>query len=857
LKENKKEYMKKVLLATFTLAVLSLSSLVPINAQTTLPAGVTPTNLQSGYSIELPAGVTPDVTVDTIAHLSVTPNPVGKDQEILVNLWFQPPVHVSRAFSGLEVVITKPDGTTDKVGPIDTYQGDATAWFNYKVDQTGNWTLRFNFPGGYFPAGNYSVGGGAAFGGGSKLSFPQSVYYKPSTTGDINLAVQQDWVMSWPAAPLPTDYWTRPINAENREWWIIGGNCPFNAVGGQTGWPENTNIYMSNYKFTPWVQGPESAHIVWKDQGTTLAGIIGGSTGQWAAPVNYDEAYSTATGSYGAGPGANGNPAICFQGRLYGKVMSVYNGVGMYVWRCTDLRTGEIIWEQPWTSQMPTAISTAFDTPLVAGATQRADRLHMMLVYVGGGRLIKYSPTNGQVSSNISISPLTSGTIYADPYVLSVQTINSTLGQYRLVNWTMEGNSANFTTRIISNITWPLSSLPSTVDYETGIAITTSSVTSSATGVATDAYITAISLTTGQILWNKTANVGYGIYSSTTAIADQGKFAVRFNDGYYHCWDLQTGEKLWKSQTTNFPWDTFGAYFCSSAYGFVFDPTYSGFRAIDWDTGEVAWVFEAPTPYAYETPYEGQYSWFSGNVIADGKVYAYNLEHSPSAPLTRGWRLFCINATTGEGIWNITGSMSPGIIADGYLTACNWYDGFMYTFGKGISETTVSAPQTAVNLGQSVVLTGTVLDQSPAQPNTACVSKESMTQWMEYLHMQKAIPADVKGVPVSLDAVDPNGNTVHIADVTSDMSGTFGYIWEPEVPGKYTITATFMGDDSYGSSWAETYVGVTEAAVTPQATTSAVSLDSINSTITTGLVAVGAAIIIAIAIAILLLRKRP
>ena len=143
-----------------------------------LPAGVTPTNVQSGYSIQLPAGVTPDVTVDTIAHLSLTPNPVGKGQEILVNLWFQPPVHVSRAFSGLEVVITRPDGTTDKVGPIDTYQGDATAWFNYKVDQVGNWTLRFNFPGGFFPAGNYSVGGGAAFGGGSKLSFPQSVYYK-------------------------------------------------------------------------------------------------------------------------------------------------------------------------------------------------------------------------------------------------------------------------------------------------------------------------------------------------------------------------------------------------------------------------------------------------------------------------------------------------------------------------------------------------------------------------------------------------------------------------------------------------------------------------------------------------------
>ena len=57
------------------------------------------------------------------------------------------------------------------------------------------------------------------------------------------------------------------------------------------------------------------------------------------------------------------------------------------------------------------------------------------------------------------------------------------------------------------------------------------------------------------------------------------------------------------------------------------------------------------------------------------------------------------------------------------------------------------------------------------------------------------------------NAVDPNGNYIHIADVTSDgYSGTFGYTWEPETAGQYTVTATFLGDDSYGSSFATTYV---------------------------------------------------
>jgi hypothetical protein len=62
---------------------------------------------------------------------------------------------------------------------------------------------------------------------------------------------------------------------------------------------------------------------------------------------------------------------------------------------------------------------------------------------------------------------------------------------------------------------------------------------------------------------------------------------------------------------------------------------------------------------------------------------------------------------------------------------------------------------------------------------------------MEYLYQQRPIPADVKGVDVSLEAADPNGNFVHIGTTTSDMSGTFTYLWIPEVPSEYTVIATF------------------------------------------------------------------
>ncbi len=226
--------------------------------------------------------------------------------------------------------------------------------------------------------------------------------------------------------------------------------------------------------------------------------------------------------------------------------------------------------------------------------------------------------------------------------------------------------------------------------------------------------------------------------------------------------------------------------------------------------------------------------------------------------------LYALNVHTGEQLWNFSASQVDesrtftGAIADGYLAFASYLDSTMYVFGKGQSTTSIEAPLTAVTLGQTLVIKGSVLDQSPAQPGTPCISPESMSGWMNYLHAQAPIPANTKGVPVSIDAIDPNGNPVHIADVVSDMSGTYSYMWQPDSVGKYTVTATFVGDGSYGSSYAETAVGVvnapeTTATPTPNTIVAATSADVMNSAII-----VAIAVIIAVAIAtVLLLRKRP
>ncbi len=829
----------------------------------------------------IPTGVTPALVHSTEAMLSFSPNPMGKGQALLVNLMLTPPLPNPQYHSDYTIIFTKPDGTKQTI-KVDSFRADTTQWFNYYPDQAGTWTVEFDFLGSYFPTGNYSTVEGSwilpAW-----YSFPQDSYYTPSKAGPFNLTVQENYVMSWPPAPLPTNYWTRPISPENREWSPIAGWYPatgivygastlFNAAA--SGWPEDTNRYMNNYQYTPYVQAPNTAHVVWRRSGG-IAGITGGTMG-----------------TQSVSSGSAGSPTIVYSGRCYQTVTTFVEGARKSMWRCYDLRTGQIYWDQDMTGKpIPNIVMSYPGIPHETGSSHMVAR-GVYLGAVSGGRLIQYSPNDGNLYQNISIAPLTSATFYHDPFFLSIQNLgNTSKPNYRLINWSLgydygaQGAMINVGMRVSTNVSWPMSSL-GTVDYETGVVVYTQSIAVKSiitgdwagTPPIVDTQLTAYDLYSGNLLWNKTAGVEYMISSGSTAVADRAKFAVRFEDGAFHCWDLRTGSHLWKQEITSFPWGRYGSYNIASFGGVIFATQYDGVVAVNWDDGTTRWWYKAEAPYAFETPYQNYYPFFTGVEIADGKVYAYTSEHTPTQPYTRGWKLHCINFTTGEGMWNITGSMSPGAIADGYLTASNSYDSYMYVFGRGKSATTITAPDVAVPEGTAVVIKGTVMDMSPGdqgsnfnptapldsntEPGTVqCVSKDSMATLMEYLYMQHPIDGlnhdqILTGVPVSLTAIDSSNNVISIGTVTTNgYYGTFSMSWTPPKQETYTITAAFGGDDSYGSSSAATSLSVGPAAEKQQAIEIPTQIDY-TMTIVYAAVAIIVAVAILIAVAVLLLRKR-
>jgi outer membrane protein assembly factor BamB len=808
--KNKQTRISTILFLTIMIASTILVANQPVNAAR---LSTQPTTGQ------VPAGVTPNATANVRAFLSFRPNPVGVGQPILINMWTSVAPGAGRMHHDYTLTITKPDGTTE-VQKFDTYPNDGTAWTEYIVDQVGTWKFKFDFIGTYFPAGNY-LDGYLVNDTTGITTYADSCWYPPASTPEQLLTVQQDMVASWGISPLPTDYWTRPVSMMNREWWPILGNYPNSFSAG-------------NADFAgPYALAPNTAHVVWRRQGD-LVGLVGAETGT--------------TSKYEAGIGTNsaGAPNVIYFGRGY----ETYNkqGVGS-VAQCYDIRTGEIFYEIPVASGGITPTFVSYPPSSLGTVVPE-------LMTISGGRLIKINPWTGLVTLNISAY---SGVFHAGAYVISLQTNNTATGP-RLINWTTTGTSTNFATRVMNNVSFPWSSI-SLYDFNSGNCFSVSGISKG--GSFAQQRVMAASMITGNQLWNIT--IDEPNFSGSCNVAGEGKIAILSEGGYYVAFDQTTGRQVWKSPQMAYPWDApaFGAYDVASAYGLIIRSAYSGVYAFNWKDGTIAWKYEAPAN-PFETPYvnengTGVYSWNGGILVADGKVYDYNTEHSPTMPITRGWRLHCINASTGAGIWNITafsGSRSfRGAAADGYLAFDNFYDGYMYVFGKGKSSTTISAPQVAITQGQSIILSGSVLDQSPAQPGTPCVSKESMTSWMEYLHMQGPVPANVVGVPVSLDAVDPNGNTVHIATVTSDMSGTYGFTWKPELLGNYKVTATFAGDDSYGSSWAQTYAAVVEApAASPTPTVSPPVANPPYEMYTLG---TGVAIIIAIAVAVLMLRKRP
>ena len=188
-----------------------------------------------------------------------------------------------------------------------------------------------------------------------------------------------------------------------------------------------------------------------------------------------------------------------------------------------------------------------------------------------------------------------------------------------------------------------------------------------------------------------------------------------------------------------------------------------------------------------------------------------------------------------------------------------------YSFGRGPSATTITASPKISPYGDSVIIEGTVIDvaegtkqdeQAARFPNgVPAISEASMSDWMAYVYMQKPRPKNATGVEVTIDVLDSNGNYRPIGKTTSDANGFYSFQWEPDIEGKYTVTATFQGSASYWPSHAETAFVVNEVAPTPTAQP-AVALPPTEMYILGATAAIIFAIAIGFAVTVIVLKKR-
>ncbi|HEX9261313.1 MAG TPA: PQQ-binding-like beta-propeller repeat protein, partial [Candidatus Bathyarchaeia archaeon] len=193
----------------------------------------------------------------TYAFIGVAPNPIGVGQQAFVHIGIPDALQTATDGWNLTVTVTKPDSKTETLGPYKTDSTGGTG-IAYIPEQVGTYYLQANFPAQWY---NFS---GRDFLGNPVVS---NVMYEASTSPKIALNVTEEPVQYYPGVPLPTEYWTRPINAQLREWKSVSGN-----------WLVATPILPTDNLYAPDNDdAPESAHVLWsRSMGDTIGGLAGG-----------------------------------------------------------------------------------------------------------------------------------------------------------------------------------------------------------------------------------------------------------------------------------------------------------------------------------------------------------------------------------------------------------------------------------------------------------------------------------------------------------------------------------------------------------------------------------------------------
>jgi outer membrane protein assembly factor BamB len=794
-------------------------------------------------------------TLETYSFIGATPNPVGVGTPTLLHVGVTIQLtNVNMGWERLSVTVTKPDGATETLSNIKTDSTGGTGVV-FTPTMIGNYTLQTHFP--EQTTTTSMMAGGA----------PAGTVMLASNSDKLTLIVKETVeVPTYPTLPLPTEYWSRPINAQLREWTTIAGNW--------AGVP--TDRYVLDNDFAP-----ETGHVLWTKE-LSMGGLVGGSIDGMGGPVAFENgaAYEQKFGA----PVAIGG--ILYFNRFEERGTTRVDQEVVAV----DLHTGKELWTKNWNNtrldlgqafywQSYNYMGTLPFLWEVTGTTWRAFDAFT-------GRWI-YNMTNVPATISSYGGGLGSNSWYGDRgeiYAYSVSLPNGWLALWnssRVVSseggFNPHGNTYNCTWASARhggyewNITIP-KNLPGSISY-----ILLGDKVVGASLNTTQVNIWALSLKPGQEgqlifqkAWNAPSSWSAGNQTLSWQASRNEKVGLVWSKETYQWYgfNLETGEFMWGPTIAEQYLATYGTS-TAIADGKLYECYMSGIvYCFDIKTGNLLWTYNVVDPlnevlWGENWPMRIQF-------VAAGKLYLCEGEHSPNQPLPRGGPMLCLNATTGEKIWQLTMSYyyrTNIVMADNIIGVMNSYDQQIYAIGKGPSTTTVSAPDVSIDLGKSIMIKGTVTDVSSGTldyalkarfPNgVAAVSDESVSAWMEYVYMQMPRPLSATGVPVTIDVIDANGNYRNIGTATTDTSGVFNFDWKPDISGKYTVIATFVGSKAYYPSYSETGFVVDEnPETTPQPTQ--VALTSMADTyLLPGIAAIIIVIVLIGAMIMLMLRKRP
>jgi len=766
--------------------------------------------------------------VKTTGYISVAPELVGVDQEATVNIFIYPiPTNYAyrpyfKGYDGVTVTFTKPDGTKDIFKPVDgtgmfepgQTQSLGAIYFFYKPDMAGNWSVSFTMPDQNLTDATGTV---LMTGCTSKPAY-FTVQTEPVLAGLLN-------GYPWSPLPNPNVFWSYPINSNNREW---------NQISGQ--W--QSTVQSATYlRWQPYGSGPNTGHIVWKQQFRD-GGIIGGDFGSL---------------SYGA-QGSVFSSMVILEGKLFLNIPNTAK------FKCIDLATGETLYTADgsisgaWHINYGGAIQAGYD-PSVSLESSYGNSPVPYLFGTSGNTWNFYDPLTGTLRRTIT------NCSSARPIEYTWLAYGVSSGNLYRWNYSKVPTSGPNANNWGAGIEWT-KTLPTPTSANAMSLFGISSDLSTIVCCARMNEFYGYSAIDGQSLWNLTLNYPIMANEAICLARGEDRFIVLDpTESTFKCYSMLTGQHQWTSTSfSDNAWATTWTVYWSETndnenyYAQFSDGT---MRAYSLQDGSEVWRSKAIPSTEYPN---NAVPYVTSLLMVDGKLYGfagYSSQYKIN-PISRFAMMICINATNGDTIFTLNGGIRDAAAANGYVIGTGDLDGNLYCLGKGKTQTTVTAPLTTVNARTSVLIQGSVMDLSPASENTPAVSDEDISEWMDYLHMQNATllndPPKPDGVTVRVAAVDSDGEVTDLGTATSDYTGQFALSWTPTNEGIYKIFATFDGSNSYFGSYAETALSVGKAVET--STTQQQTIPDYTMTI----IGVGIAIIaviIAVAIAtVLILRKR-